>query len=69
MSICSNGVHEEGRCYRAGGKVWCGWEYLLNKEKVNKEKEEKVSNCCSAPGNDLGLCAACKEHCEFVDTE
>lgn len=44
-------------------------EYWKMKKRLRKLKEEKVSNCCGAIENELQVCLACKEHCEFIDTE
>jgi len=39
MTSCENGIHENGRCYKAGGSVWCGWEYYHRKKNENNRAE------------------------------
>ncbi len=45
-------------------------EYVLKRnELLEKEKQEIVSNCCSAKVHDydMNICPECKEPCEYVD--
>ena len=49
------------------------WTKLFHQEKAEEylidAKSESVSNCCSAPIDDFGMCTHCKEGCEAAEAE
>lgn len=42
MTFCENGIHEKGRCYKAGGDIWCGWEYYHKNDAENEKKRIEI---------------------------